>query len=314
MLVSLIPFFLVARVAVDESVWKYGPEYVFDVEMNITSTPINHDGVQTSNCTAMNLFCRPTGADGLNCHLGNVKRQSMDVMNDNTIKVSEQQLKQPTNKELKFEIRFNEYGVDYLIVDDRIDVEDLNDIKLIAERLSIGMNLNGMPDGTFDILENTTIGQCGVTVGINHYLSKRMMNKIKNNRYELESLPQLNKVPSETILIQKTTNLNNCSYYASFYFGSYGTNIVVEAALNSHLESSSSRILVSDYQFISSMTRTGTLGTDQKKNMSSIVQSLNLSLRDIRAAKRELAEIPEASITNILVNSEQKRISSTKDI
>ncbi|KAK1131513.1 hypothetical protein K0M31_017790 [Melipona bicolor] len=312
MLVSLIPFFLVARVAVDESVWKYGPEYVFNVEMNITSTPINHDSFQTiSNYTAMNLFCRPTGADGLNCHLGNVR--SMDVIN-NTIKISEQQLKQSTNKELTFEIRFNEYGVDYLIVDDRIKVENLNDIKLIAERLNIGINLNGVPDGTFDIMENTTIGQCGVTVGINHYLSKRMMNKIKNNRYELESLPQLNKVPSETILIQKTTNLNNCSYYASFYFGSYGTNIVVEAALNSHLESSTSRILVSDYQFISSMTRTGTMGTDRKKNMSSIVQSLNLTLRDVRAAKQELTEIPEASITSILVNSEQKRISSTKDI
>lgn len=226
--------FAVAQVAVDESVWKHGPEYVFDVEMNITSTPMNHDGVQRFNHTAMNLFCRPKGPDGLSCHLANTRRHSVDLTNDNRMDVSEEEMRQLISSE-PFEIKFNEHGVDYLIVNDRIQVEFLNDVKLISERFNIGVDLNGVPDGTFDILENTTIGQCAVTVGVNHYPSKRMMNKIKNNRYELESLPQLNKVPSETIVIQKTTNLNNCSYYASFYFGSYGAKIVVEPDLHSHL-------------------------------------------------------------------------------
>lgn len=307
MLASLIPFFLVARVAVDENVWKYGPEYVFDVEMNITLTPMNHDGVQRSNYTAMNLFCRPKGSDGLNCHLGNVRRQSVDMTNDNKIDIPEEEMKHLCNEE-PFEIKFNEYGIDYLIVNERIRVNDLNDIKLIVERFNIGADLNGVPDGTFDILENTTIGQCGVTVGVNHYPSKRMMNKIKNNRYELESLPQLNKVPSETIVLQKATNLNNCSYYASFYFGSYGANIVVAADLNSHLESSTSRIFVSDYQFVSTMTWIGSIGSEEKKNLSTMMQYVSLSLRDIRAAKRELAEIPGASKTTIVANSELEKI------
>lgn len=224
------------RVTVDESVWKYGPEYVFDVEMNVTSTPMNHDGVQTSNYTVMNLFCRPTDPDGLFCHLGNVRRQSIDITNDNKIDIPEEQSRHLMSEE-PFEIRFSENGIDYLTVNDQVEVEHLNNIKLIAERFNIGVNLNGVPDGTFHITENTTIGECGVTVAINHYPSKRMMNKIKNDRYDLQSLPRLNKVPSETILIQKTTNLNNCSYYASFYFGSYGANIVVEADLDSHLVS-----------------------------------------------------------------------------
>lgn len=225
-----------ARVTVDENVWKYGPEYVFDVEMNVTSTPMNHDGVQTSNYTVMNLFCRPTGSDGLYCHLGNVRRQSIDITNDNKIDIPEEQSRHLMSEE-PFEIKFSEYGIDYLTVNDQVEVEHLNNFKLIAERFNIGVDLNGVPDGTFHVTENTTIGECGVTVAINHYPSKRMMNKIKNNRYELDSLPRLNKVPSETILIQKTTNLNNCSYYASFYFGSYGANIVVEADLDSHLVS-----------------------------------------------------------------------------
>ena len=206
-----------------------------------------------------------------------------------------------------FQIKFSEDGIDCLTVNDQVEVEHLNNFKLIAERFNIGVDLNGVPDGTFHVTENTTIGECGVTVAINHYPSKRMMNKIKNNRYELESLPRLNKVPSETILIQKTTNLNNCSYYASFYFGSYGANIVVEADLDSHLESSTTRVFVSDYQFVSSMTRMGTLGTEKKK-LSAMTQYISLSLRDIRAAKRELSEIPNSSITSIAANSETKRI------
>ena len=225
-----------ARVTIDESVWKYGPEYVFDVEMNVTSTPMNHDGVQTSNYTVMNLFCRPTGSDRLYCHLGNVRRQSIDITNDNKIDIPEEQSRHLMSEE-PFEIKFSESGIDHLTVNDQVEVEHLNNFKLIAERLNIGVDLNGVPDGTFHVTENTTIGECDVTVTINHYPSKRMMNKIKNNRYELESLARLNKVPSETILIQKTTNLNNCSYYASFYFGSYGANIVVEADLDSHLVS-----------------------------------------------------------------------------
>ncbi|XP_033352008.1 uncharacterized protein LOC117234675 [Bombus vosnesenskii] len=308
MLVSLIPFFLVVRVTVDESVWKYGPEYVFDVEMNVTSTPMNHDGVQTSNYTVMNLFCRPTDPDGLFCHLGNVRRQSIDITNDNKIDIPEEQSRHLMSEE-PFEIRFSENGIDYLTVNDQVEVEHLNNIKLIAERFNIGVNLNGVPDGTFHITENTTIGECGVTVAINHYPSKRMMNKIKNDRYDLQSLPRLNKVPSETILIQKTTNLNNCSYYASFYFGSYGANIVVEADLDSHLESSTTRVFVSDYQFVSSITRMGTLGTEKKK-LSAMMQYVSLSLKDIRAAKRELFEIPNSSITTIVANSETKRIFS----
>ncbi|XP_071863252.1 uncharacterized protein [Bombus fervidus] len=306
MLASLIPFFLAVRVTVDESVWKYGPEYVFDVEMNVTSTPMNHDGVQTSNYTVMNLFCRPVGSDGLYCHLGNVRRQSIDITNDNKIDIPEEQSRHLISEE-PFQIKFSEDSIDCLMVNDQVEVEHLNNFKLIAERFNIGMDLNGVPDGTFHVTENTTIGECGVTVAINHYPSKRMMNKIKNNRYELESLPRLNKVPSETILIQKTTNLNNCSNYASFYFGSYGANIVVEADLDSHLESSTTRVFVSDYQFVSSMTRMGTLGTEKKK-LSAMTQYVSLSLRDIRAAKRELSEIPNSSITSIVANSETKRI------
>ncbi|XP_076235826.1 uncharacterized protein LOC143180172 [Calliopsis andreniformis] len=311
MLASLIPFFLVARVTVDNSVWKHGPEYIFDVKMNITSTPLSHDGVQRSNYTIMNLFCRPKGSDELNCHLNNCRRQSMDVTNDNEIDIPEEEIKHLCSEE-PFEIKFNEHGVEHLVVHEKIRVDNLNDLKLLAERLSIGADLNGVPDGTFETMENTTVGQCVVSMGINHFPSKGLMDKMRSYRYELESLPQLNKVPGEAIVIQKMTNLNNCTYYASFYFGSYGHNVVVESALNSHLESSSSHIFVSDVQFVSSMTRVGTLGSDKMNNLKAMSQYISLTLRDIRAAKRELAEIPTASRTAILANSDVDRIFTGK--
>lgn len=51
----------------------------------------------------------------------------------------------------------------------------------------------------------------------------------------------------------------------------------------------------------------GTLGTEKKK-LSAMTQYVSLSLKDIRAAKRELFEIPNSSITTIVANSETKRI------
>nr|XP_034171003.1 uncharacterized protein LOC117600106 [Osmia lignaria] len=304
MLASLIPFFLVARVAVDETAWKYGPEYIFNIEMNIMelTNPMHSDAVQRSNYTVMNMFCRPKSFDKLNCRLANAKRLSIDVTNNNQLDIPEEEMKHLYSEE-PFDIKFNEYGIDYLLVNDQIPVGNLNDIKLIAERLSIGVDLNGIPDGVFEIFENSTVGQCSVTVGVHHYPSTKMMHKIKNPRYELESLPQLNKVPSEAIIIQKMTNLNNCSSYASFYFGSYGNN-VVESDLQSHLANSISRIYVSDYQFDSSLTRNGTIGSEKMNNLVVISQHVGLTLSDIRAAKRELPELFDASKTTIMANAD----------
>ncbi|KZC04314.1 hypothetical protein WN55_02675 [Dufourea novaeangliae] len=305
-----VPIISVARMAVDETVWKHGPEYVFDVEMNFTSIPMNHDAVKRSNYTAMNLFCRPKGPDSLNCQTGNCRGQTVDMTNDNQLDVSEEDYKQLCNED-PFEIKFNQRGVEYMIVNEGIRVYTLNDLKLIVECLSIGVDLNGVPDGIFQVPENTTIGRCNVNVGINHYPSKGVASKMRSYRYELESLPQLNKVPGEAIVIQKTIKLNNCSHYAPFYFGSYGDN-VVEPDLQSHLESSSSRIFVSDVQFVSSITRTGTMGSDRMNNLVAISEYISVTLRDIRGAKWAPSEIPEASKTSIEMNADVNRIYAMK--
>lgn len=296
--------------AVDESAWKHGPEYVFNVEMNITSTPVNCDGVQRSNYTVMNMFCRPKSSDKLNCHLANVRRQSVDVTNDNKLDIPGEKLKHMFSEE-PFEIKFNEHGIDYLLINEQTPYRILNDLKLIVERLNIGVDLNGIPDGNLEISESSTVGWCNATVAVHHYPSKRMMSKTKSPRYELESLPQLNKVPSEAIIIQKTTNLNSCSHYAPFYFGSYGNN-VVEPDLQSHLESSVSRIYVSDHHFVSSLTRTATMGSEKLNNLWALSEYISVTLRDIRAAKKELAEIDDVLKTAITANSDMEKVIPTK--
>lgn len=239
------PFGLVsvAHVAVDETVWKFGPEFVFDVEMNFTSIPMDHHlrTVKKSNYTVMNLYCRPKRDEplALSCRMANCRGQSIDLTNENQLEMSEDIYKRFCDAE-PFEIKYNELGIDHLIVNERTRVYTLNDIKLIAERLSIGMDLNGIPDGTYDVPQNTTIGRCNVHVSLHHYPTKRTVNNVEKYRHELKALPPLNKVPGEVLLIQKTTNLNNCSNYASFYFGSYG-NSRVEPDLQSHLVSNGSR-------------------------------------------------------------------------
>ncbi|XP_031835771.1 uncharacterized protein LOC116428351 isoform X1 [Nomia melanderi] len=314
MLVSFIPFFLVAHVAVDETVWKLGPEFVFDVEMNFTSIPMDHhlQTVKKSNYTVMNLYCRPKRDDtlALSCRMANCRGQSIDLTNDNQLEMSEETYKRFCDAE-PFEIKYNEHGIDHLIVNERMRVYTLNDIKLIAERLNIGVDLNGIPDGTFDVPQNTTIGRCNVHVGLHHYPTKRVLNNVEKYRYELKALPPLNKVPGEVLLIQKTTNLNNCSRYAAFYFGSYG-NSLVEPDLHSHLESSTSRIFISDFQFASTLSRTGTLGSDRMNNLVAISEYVSVTLREIRAAKRELPDITEASRTDIEVNANVNRINAMK--
>ncbi|XP_017876888.1 uncharacterized protein LOC108623099 [Ceratina calcarata] len=304
MLASLIPFFLVARIAVDESAWEHGPEYVFDVEWNSTRHSSSPDGIHLTESATTKLYCRPTGSDGLNCHLE--VNKELDMMRKNKVDIPEEDKRDIAAD--PFEIKFNDRGVDHMIVNDQIHVYELNNMKLIVERFSIGTDLNGLPDGTYDIIENSTIGCCNGTITINHYPSKRMMNKIKNDRYELESLPQLNKVPSETIMIQKTIKLDNCNNYACFYFGSYSKK-VIEPDLQSHLASVSSRIFVSDYQFVSTMIRTGTFGSSDKKSVVEISQHITVSLQDIRAAKGDLPKVPNAAKTSILANAEMERIS-----
>ncbi|XP_076175557.1 uncharacterized protein LOC143150888 [Ptiloglossa arizonensis] len=301
MIALLIPFF--TATLFDETQWHYGPEFVFDVESNLTTIPLHHDGVHSINYMVMNLFCRPQPPNRLYCHVDNCKQQNTDLTNDNRVDVTENE-KNYLCYEGPFEIHFNEYGAEYLVVSERIATANLNDLKLIAERFSIGADLNGLPDGNFDTSENTTIGRCAVNIGINHIPSKETKNKMKRYRYELESLPRLNKVPGESLIIQKTINLNNCSHYAPFYFGTYGKNVVVEPDLNSHLESSSSRIYVSDFQFVSSMSRHGTMGSDKMKNLVVINQYISLSLRDIRPAKQELvSKILVPTKTSIEANS-----------
>ncbi|XP_076276922.1 vitellogenin-like isoform X2 [Lasioglossum baleicum] len=276
------------------------------MEFNFTSIPMSRDAVKRSNYTVMNLFCRPKGGYSLNCRMGNCRGQSIDLTNDNQLEMSEE-IYQRFCDGVPFEVKFNERGIEHLIVHEKLPVYVLNDLKLITECLNIGVDLNGIPDGTIDVPQDTTIGRCNVQVGINHYPSKGPVNKMRNHRYELESLPQLNKVAGEAIVIQKTTNLNNCSRYAPFYFGSYGNN-VVEPDLHSHLESSSSRIFISDVRFVSTLTRTGTLGSDKLNNLVAISEYLSVTLRDIRAAKRELMDVPDASKTSIEVNSEVNKI------
>ncbi|XP_076375978.1 uncharacterized protein LOC143259057 [Megalopta genalis] len=307
MLASVIPFFLAARLPVDDTMWTHGPEFVFEVELKYTTTPFsieNADDSKMSNHTAMDLYCRPLHMDSLSCRIDNCEGQIIDLTFDNQQDMPEEVYKRFCDAG-RFEIKFNERGVEHLIVPERISVSVLNDLKLIAECLHIGVDLNGVPDGIFNVLQNTTVGQCNVEVKVQHYLPAAEKQMKKTARFDLKSLPQLNKVSGEVLFVQRAINLNNCSHYAPFYFGTYGSHLV-EPELPSHLQASYNEMWVSDNRFLATLTRSGTLGP--KNKISAITEHLTVRLQNIQAATQQLLDVPEASKTSIEVNSEIHKI------
>ncbi|XP_076620247.1 uncharacterized protein LOC143341298 [Colletes latitarsis] len=295
----LIPLFLASLFK--DVQWKHSPEYTFDVEMNITSIPMDHDGTHIINAMAMDLFCRPKQPYALYCHLDNCTRQTTDPTVDNKVDLSEDEFRYLCG-EKPFEVRFDEHGVSYLIVNGDIHTSKLNDLKLIAERFNVGGYSDDRRGGTFDVVENTTIGQCVVNMDVKYFPSNRRYKKFL---YEMGPKSQPSKHRDEYLVIQKTTNLNNCSHYAPFYFGKYGNNVVVEPDLHSHLESSVSHIYMSNDRFVSTLTRTGTMGSDKTNNLVAIHQYIRLSLKNVRDVEEELvSEIEKPSKTFIEVNSD----------
>ncbi|KAG7206766.1 hypothetical protein KM043_000685 [Ampulex compressa] len=301
MLVLLIPYFLVARLAIDENAWRYGPEFVFDVQINMTTTPLIYQDVQRANCTWSNLYCQPKKPERLSCRLGNTRGHIIDLTKGEEQPLSDEKATKDIGK-LPFEIEFDKRGVHALILDRALGTEEANLLKKIAEMLSIGADLSDKRDGTFVAAQNCSVGHCNVTFDVRHYPFKNLARKTRKERFELESLPRLNKVPGEALNIEKTIDLRNCSFYAPRYYGTYHADTVVHSDIQAHLVSSINRIFVSDTLFVSSITKKGTVGSRKYKDLTETTEIATLTLRNIQPAKGEPPKIQNPGETRITAN------------
>ncbi|XP_066591604.1 vitellogenin-like [Prorops nasuta] len=322
MIAVLIPFFLVAKL--DQTTWQYGPEFIFNVEVNATATvlakagesyqeKLSDDGRLSTNLVSK-LYCRPKGDDTLNCRLENAKVWSIDSLHPNDKDSSMEDDSSSNSGEYligdePFEVKFNNHGIEHLLVPRDTFTEKLNMIRSIVKQLNIGVDLNGKPDGTFHSVENVTLGQCNVTFEVKHRASpmdlaqRRQRPAATGIYYELESLPSLNKVAGETIEILKTTMLNNCTCYASYHFGSY-FNADADKTSNSTLRSSISRISVSDVDIRSETRQEGTLSHSKNSKLFGINEIISISLLGVKPAKEELPRVHKPAKTSIIANSE----------
>lgn len=106
---------------------------------------------------------------------------------------------------------------------------DLNILRMVVEQLHPGDDLDNVEDVAFDGAAASTVGRCNVTFDV-YRRSGTENTKTKFDRgFRLELLPwNLHITSTETLIIDKMTNLNDCSCYADSYFRKYGDTVVYE--------------------------------------------------------------------------------------
>lgn len=182
----------------DTSRWKFGPQYVYHVNYNIT----NHLNIpeSTSIPETVQLFltmkCCPKVPNRLLCQLWNFTyaESYKDYRSS----------KWTTHKNILFEIKYNKHGVESILINSMYAIEEnLNLIKRIADQLNLGVSLKFSNDTHFENAENTSMGNCMTRYEIKREKSDTgLVNG--NTDFHLFMLPALaDTVPGTTISIEK---------------------------------------------------------------------------------------------------------------
>ncbi|XP_018355922.1 PREDICTED: uncharacterized protein LOC108756535 [Trachymyrmex septentrionalis] len=300
---TFIPFFLAVQLPIEDGAWRYGPEYIFTVHMNMTGTPQcsrsacgNPSGYRITS----RLHCIPKRNNTLICSLRYVDGFDFGMIGeeDNT-----RMNRRKNITEAPIELLFDEKGIENIITSQLTRTYDLNILKIVAEQLHPGDNFNNIGDGTFEGETASTIGRCNATFDVYYHSGAENPNE---TRFRLKLLPpKLHITSTETLIINKQTNLNHCSCYADNYFGKYGDTIVhqrLQADLNimiSHME-------IGETSFSSSTTRKGTSVSNYKTY--NIIEITTIILEDIQPAARDPIPIVNPGETKILANHDIRSI------
>lgn len=229
---NFLSFLSAVQLPIKDNAWPYGPEYVFVVHMNVTGIPecphyIRACGDPSGYRITSRLHCIPKRNDTLSCSLRHV-----DGFDFGMIGEEDDVAKRRKNiTEAPVELFFNEEGVRSIVTSQFTRMYDLNILRMVAEQLHPGDDLDNVGDGTFEGAATSTVGRCNVTFDVYHRRSGTENRAKRLDRgFRLELLPwKLQHITStETLVIDKITNLNDCSCYADSYFRKYGDTVVYE--------------------------------------------------------------------------------------
>ncbi|XP_071641549.1 uncharacterized protein [Temnothorax longispinosus] len=321
MLVTILPFFLVANITVDDahrqSEWAmYGPECTYDVLVNMSLANIVQENDNFCSMTATELKCRPKGDDSLSCHFQN-SRIKRPEPNDNRCSNAKNFI--PTRYKFvgsePFEIRFNSRGIENLVVPRSIPRYRIDMIKIIVSQLNVGFEMQERRD-RFTIMENSTVGHCEVDVKIvtdpNSEESDDDSTE-KNENFEIgfmsSSEDLARSLAIERFQVEKIRQPKKCPRRTIYFFGNQEDYSHGDRQLYMDMTTSISHITISRDRFVSYTMSEGVMKTVNNSRIMRPYQKISLKLKRIDLARSSLPEIQNPASTSLFAFSNLQTIS-----
>ncbi|EZA48400.1 uncharacterized protein LOC105285599 [Ooceraea biroi] len=314
MLVTLLPFFLVANVVVDDSrrqsEWTtYGAECTYDVFVNMSLANVVHEGDNYCSMIVSELKCRPKGDDSLSCYFGSFNIRRPDPKKSRCTNTLDLSTQQKFLDEKPFEIRFNPHGIENLVVHRTIPRWRLALIKNIVSQLNIGFKVQENRD-RFSMQDNSAIGQCEADVQIIRGDPESAEDDDDDDSSAVganfmigfaSSNNNFTQPIEKTFRVKKVRDAKRCTRTTNI--GNQQTLSRNNPFVLTNMTESISHIEISKDRF---MTYTISEGM-RKGNMTQIMRSrenLRLKLKRIDFARSPLPEIQDPSATGILAFSD----------
>jgi len=198
LLLNLIKFsiiYLAAYVIVnDTSEWIFGPEYSYDMNLTYIIKPDPHDPIHKIQLIST-IKCRPKIPNNLFCHLYNFTESELFENHNMTREAQTEQM---------FEIKFNEHGVEGLVIEPPSRMEVVNVLRKIATQFNVVIDRRKIGMSQFMVRENSSMGNCAAAYRITREEHETDMIEKTNIDFRLVILPLTDAKPGTTILIEKS--------------------------------------------------------------------------------------------------------------
>lgn len=204
----------------------YGPEYTYDVLLNMSMIVTTNKTERVCRMVASELKCRPKGQDTLNCYFQNARLDHRKQNSENECEYEDTPIPETSlfvGGE-RFEIRFNDRGIENFIVPRTIPMPKLNIIKAVASQLDIGFDVKESRKN-FKITENWKDSICQYNVNITRGMLESEEDDDDDDstggeRFEL-ALASLNNARPESLRdmyrVEKMRQVTNCPQL--YFFG-----------------------------------------------------------------------------------------------
>ncbi|CAL1685212.1 unnamed protein product [Lasius platythorax] len=290
--VVLIPFFLAASVIVnDTSKWTFGPKYSYDLNMTYIMKTDPQEPVETMTLIS-ELKCRPKAADNLFCHLQNSTIVNIGKNRNTTREVETEQM---------FEIKFNERGVEGLIIEPPSRMEVVNILRKIANQFNVGVDwrkierISQAGEWQFMARENSSMGNCATVYKITREELKTNTVEEEHIDFRLIVLPMIDDAISNLSIEKSRIACINPPRYVDFSSGILKMGrFVSKIQINNRFEVST--------EFDGKVRPP--LSIDSMNRMLSFKEIMQLNLKSIEPAQDELPSIFYGELIDLNINTD----------